>query len=427
MKQFLLTLSLILISTFSFSQDYVSYFTGNETNVEVDPTAGVCLMGGATENDEAMRWFLNRANGGDVLVLRASGSDGYNDYFYSDLNVTLNSVETILILNDLGATDPYVLDKVTQAEAIWFAGGDQFDYVTYFKDNAMEDALQHHISIKQGVIGGTSAGMAILGAYYFDAANGTVTSQQAIANPYTNRVSIGRADFLEIPFLEQVITDTHYDDPDRRGRHTAFLARIIEDENIRALGLASEEFTSICIDENGIARAFGSFPEFEDYVYFVQPICENFTADQCLPGQPLLWQEGVRAFKVPATNDGVVAMDMSTWQPLTETGEWLQWNIEEGATDVNAIASEDPMCFNLTVENQEIAIFQVYPNPAIDSISVGGASTEVNYSIYSMQGNLLKEGISNGSPISVASFTTGVYFIKITTSHSVTYKQFLKE
>ena len=37
-------------------------------------------MGGASENDAAMAWFLERAGGGDVLVLRASGSDGYNDY-----------------------------------------------------------------------------------------------------------------------------------------------------------------------------------------------------------------------------------------------------------------------------------------------------------------------------------------------------------
>ena len=35
------------------------------------------MMGGSVENDNAMRWFLERADGGDVLVLRASGSDGY--------------------------------------------------------------------------------------------------------------------------------------------------------------------------------------------------------------------------------------------------------------------------------------------------------------------------------------------------------------
>lgn len=42
-------------------------------------------MGGATEHDKAMRWFLREANEGDIVVLRASGIDGYNDYFYSEL------------------------------------------------------------------------------------------------------------------------------------------------------------------------------------------------------------------------------------------------------------------------------------------------------------------------------------------------------
>ena len=44
-------------------------------------------MGGATENDNAMRWFLNLADGGDVVVLRTSGSDGYNDYMFNQLGV----------------------------------------------------------------------------------------------------------------------------------------------------------------------------------------------------------------------------------------------------------------------------------------------------------------------------------------------------
>ena len=34
-----------------------------------------------------MQWFLQRAGGGDVLILRVSGSDGYQDYFYNELGV----------------------------------------------------------------------------------------------------------------------------------------------------------------------------------------------------------------------------------------------------------------------------------------------------------------------------------------------------
>ena len=157
---------LFLITAFSlnflvFGQNYTEYVIGSTTDVSTNHQPGICLMGGASENDEAMFWFLNKAAGGDVVVLRASGDDAYNNYFYNDLGVSLNSVTTFVINNEDGATDPAVLLKVKNAEAIWFAGGDQWDYVSYFKDNAMETTLNEFINVKQGVIGGTSAGMAV--------------------------------------------------------------------------------------------------------------------------------------------------------------------------------------------------------------------------------------------------------------------------
>lgn len=92
--------------------------------------------------------MLEKANGGDVVILRSSGSNGYNDYFYSQLGVAVNSVETLVITSVAVATNPYALNKVANAEMIWFAGGDQWNYVSYFKDNALEDLLNHHINLK---------------------------------------------------------------------------------------------------------------------------------------------------------------------------------------------------------------------------------------------------------------------------------------
>jgi cyanophycinase-like exopeptidase len=143
----------LLSIQFTVAQDYTEYHTGSLTDVTTNHQPGACLMGGASEHDNAMIWFLNKADGGDVVVLRASGSDGYNDYFFTDLGVTINSVTTFVIDSAAGATDPYLLQRIANAEAIWFAGGDQYDYVSYFKDNTMEDALNDFVNIKQGVIG----------------------------------------------------------------------------------------------------------------------------------------------------------------------------------------------------------------------------------------------------------------------------------
>ncbi len=149
----------LLIPFVGFTQGYTSYFTGNATNITTTPEFGVCMMGGAAEQDNAMMWLLQKANGGDVVVLRSTGSNGYNDYLYSGLGVIVNSVETLVITSVAGGTNPYVLDKVANAEMIWFAGGDQWNYVSYFKDNALEDLINNHVNVKHAPIGGTSAGM----------------------------------------------------------------------------------------------------------------------------------------------------------------------------------------------------------------------------------------------------------------------------
>ena len=103
-------------------------------------------MGGRTEDANAMRWFLVRADGGDVLVLRASGSDGYNDYFFDELGLTLNSVETIVFNNASAANDAYIHTAIREAEAIWLAGGDQSRYVDYWRGTVIDSLIRDAVS-----------------------------------------------------------------------------------------------------------------------------------------------------------------------------------------------------------------------------------------------------------------------------------------
>jgi len=282
-----------------FSQNFTSYFTGNTTDVTPNPLGGVCLMGGATENDNAMRWFLQRASGGDILVLRASGSDGYNDYIYNQLGVTVNSVETIVFHNASASNEAYIHQKIQNAEAIWFAGGDQWDYVSYWRNTMIQSLINSAIQNRNIVIGGTSAGMAIQGAYYFTAEHGTITSANALANPYTTNVTLGTSTFITNNFLDDVITDTHYDNSDRRGRHTTFLARLMTDFGYQAKGIACDEFTAVCIDTNGIASVYGGYPTYDDNAYFIQPNCElaNTLPENCTSGTPLDWDLNAEALK----------------------------------------------------------------------------------------------------------------------------------
>lgn len=60
MKKIVLSLFTIF-PILCFSQNYTSYFTGNTSDLITSPLGGVCLMGGATEDDNAMKWFLQQA------------------------------------------------------------------------------------------------------------------------------------------------------------------------------------------------------------------------------------------------------------------------------------------------------------------------------------------------------------------------------
>uniref|UniRef100_UPI004048EEE4 T9SS type A sorting domain-containing protein n=1 Tax=Gelidibacter sp. TaxID=2018083 RepID=UPI004048EEE4 len=408
-----ITFLTLLIFQISFSQNYTEYATGSSTDVTTNHQSGICLMGGATESDPAMVWFLNKADGGDVVVLRASGSSGYNNYFYSELGVTINSVTTFVIHNAAGAIDPYVLQKVANAEAIWFAGGDQFNYINFFKNNAMEDALNVFINEKQGVIGGTSAGMAILGSAYFDAANGTVTNAQALSNPYHERVSLGYNDFLNIPYLEHVITDSHYDDPDRRARHSVFLARYTKDNDSRSFGIACNEYTAVCVEPNGRAYVYGEYPDYEEHAFFLQSNCvSDFEPENCTAGSPLTWNrntEAIKVYKVPGTITGQNYFDLSDWESGSG-GEWQNWYVQNGT--FNATVGANPECASLSIDDLTLSDIQVYPNPFIEKIQITTNLLDFFIEAFDVYGKQITFEY-NDTSVNTTSWSSGVYFLKI--------------
>jgi len=420
-----LIIVLVFISQFCFAQNYTRYLTGSDINVNTNHESGICLMGGATEHDEAMRWFLRKADGGDVVVLRASGSNGYNNYFYSELGITINSVNTFVIHNQNGAIDPLVLQKVADAEAIWFAGGNQYNYVSYFKDNALEDVLNDFINVKQGVIGGTSAGMAILGNYYFSAQNGTVTNAQALANPYHNRVTLGYNDFLEIPFLESVVTDTHYDDPDRRGRHSVFLARFAQDNGMRPFGIACNEFTAVCVEPDGKAYVYGDYPNYEEHAFFLQSNCApDYAPENCTSGNPLNWNrngEAIKVYKVPGTNTGENYFDISDWQ-TGSGGTWQDWHVNNGTFLTSA--SINPNCA-LSINDKELLLVEVFPNPFLDFITISSEIIDLEIQLFDVFGKkVIIDNVDN--KIETSQLASGIYFLKVTSDDFISTFKIIK-
>lgn len=383
-----------------------------------DTQFGILLAGGATDNDNAMTWFLNRANGGDVLVIRASGADGYNDYLFSELGVTVNSVQTIRFENASASSDSYVLQQIANAEAIFIAGGDQWNYVSYWKDTEVENLLNAHVNIKQAVIGGTSAGMAILGGHYFSAQNGTVYSDDALLNPFNSNMNIGHQDFLMLPYLENVITDSHYDDPDRRGRHLAFLSRIYADGYPMALGIACTEYVATVIDENGLAYAFGEWPDYDEYVYFLRHGCQpELTPENCSPDQPLTWnlnEEAIFVCRINASEYGANIFSLTDWMTWNG-GDWQEWWAEEGVANFNEVSFGPPCPLEMVTEVSEVKRSgrRVVPTFVDQFILVRSTADQLGnqWRLLDLNGRILQHGLINETSmrLNLGMLATGTY------------------
>lgn len=176
------------------------FLTGSAADVQPRTEPGFVLMGGGKDVDAAFEWLIRKSGGGDFVVVRASGADGYNAYV-TKLG-TVDSVESLVIKTPAEARDPKTVERIRKAEALFIAGGDQWNYVNIWGPSPVRTAIQGLID--RGVpVGGTSAGLAVLGEFAFNAEKDSVTSEQALRNPYDERVTIGQ-DFLKIPALHRL-------------------------------------------------------------------------------------------------------------------------------------------------------------------------------------------------------------------------------
>ncbi|PST81637.1 cyanophycinase [Pedobacter yulinensis] len=298
---------------------------GDTANVNAPVQGGLVLMGGGADVAAAFKWMIARSGGGDVVIIRASGTDAYNSYV-NDLG-QVNSVETLKIDSRQLADNDSVAYIIRNAEMLFIAGGDQSNYMDYWKNTKTAAAINYLLNVKKAPVGGTSAGCAILGAAYFSGEKGSAVSADVLKNPYDETVALWRNDFLEAPFLHQVITDQHFLARSREGRLLTFLARASKDWAMLAKGIAADERTAVCIDQAGLARVYGS-----SKAYFVLPEASKLP-EQVVPGLPLKWDhngKAVRVYEIAGTTEGNGIFDVATFNiEKAAGGAWYWWSVSD--------------------------------------------------------------------------------------------------
>jgi cyanophycinase len=231
---------------------------GSPTDASATSRPGFALMGGGSDLDEAFRFLCDRSGAGDFLILRSHGGDDYNPYVQKLCH--LNSVATLIVPSRAAAEDPFVAHAIAHASALFIAGGDQGEYVTFWKNTPVQAEMNK--AIARGVpIGGTSAGLAVLGQFIYTSSGDkpddpNLDAKTAIAAPFGPRITLDR-DFLDIPLLKNLITDTHFAKRNRMGRLLVFLARIQQEQSPSIRAIAVDERASVLVEPSGDARVIG--------------------------------------------------------------------------------------------------------------------------------------------------------------------------
>jgi cyanophycinase len=296
-------LALVLVESLAHAGSYQYIRIGNREDVQTKSTGGTAMMGGGSDLDEAFRWLCNKGNGGDFLILRATGGDDYNSYVNGLCKA--NSVATLIIPNREAAQESAVADIVRKAEVVFISGGDQANYIRGWKGTPLENAINADIAAGKP-IGGTSAGLAVEGEFVYAALGDKpddkdLASTDVLPNPYSERVTLVR-DFLKIPQLERLLTDSHFANRDRMGRTLGFLARIMQDGwSHSPREVAIDERSALLVEADGKVTVVGSGTG----VYFLRP---TQPPQICKPGVPLTFRN-VSVYKVPAGGH----FDLSSW------------------------------------------------------------------------------------------------------------------
>jgi len=305
---------------------YLSYFRSAARPTPSGPvTPGLALLGGPPDGpppevDAAFAWLFAKSGWGRFVVIGADGVDEYSHYIYDHLpGPHPVSVETLIFQTRDAASNPDVAATIRQADALFIQGGDQWDYLRLWKDTPVQQALADVIA-RGAPVGGSSAGLAVLGEFVFSARNGTVYSSEALADPYHERVTLDRVlidspnlELAPYTYLRNLITDSHFQDRDRMGRLLAFLARLAQDGwATAARAIAVDEMTAVLVEGDGLATVVDNRPASNrGAAHFLST---PGPPELCQPGQPLTY-ENVSVHRISASDLGA-AFDLRTWQGI---------------------------------------------------------------------------------------------------------------
>ncbi len=183
-----------------------------------------------------------------------------------DLIAAGADAENIDTPDDVDPHDPATVARVRAAHAIFLRGGDQSRYVLRWRGGPLEGAIRS-VFEKGGVVGGTSAGCAVLGEWTYDSNKGSLSATEALADGRHEELTLTHR-FLGL--VPNVLFDTHFTERGRVARLAVMLAEVRDRQAAKTsptdvpaepasdvLGIGVDPETAVIIGPDGVAEVFG--------------------------------------------------------------------------------------------------------------------------------------------------------------------------
>jgi len=217
----------------------------------------VCAIGGGSENyndwsDAPYRWIVQKADSGKIIIIDVADASSWLPNYFLSLGASSAYNKTIPNVSSANLQATY--DELITAKGIFIRGGNQWDYIRFWKGTKVDSAIQYVFN-NGGVIAGTSAGAAVLGEVDFSAQAGSVYPDEALQNPFNGLMRFEN-NFLKL--VPNVLFDTHFIERGRHGRLIAMIYNQHFNTSRDLIGVGVDDRTAICISPDGTGEVMGS-------------------------------------------------------------------------------------------------------------------------------------------------------------------------
>ncbi len=210
------------------------------------------IIGGGEKPEPALEEFVSLSANKPILVITSASGvpEESGPYMVQQFkNAGAQRVDWLHITNPEMANADSTVAQVRQAGGIFFTGGVQERLMNRLGGTRTETAILQLYFDRGGIIGGTSAGAAVMSQIM-------ITGNELINKDSTNNFVTLQKQNVETKrgfgFLDQVIIDQHFV---ARKRHNRLISLVLE--NPKLLGVGIDENTAILVEPSGKFRVYG--------------------------------------------------------------------------------------------------------------------------------------------------------------------------